>query len=279
MESKLKGVKMELDDCAFPLLNQVKTTSNLSEGFSNSDIVFLVGSRPRSKGMERADLIKVNGKIFVEQGKALGDYASRSAKILVVGNPANTNCLIAIKNAKGLNPDNFSAMTRLDHNRAKAILAEKLNVPITKVLNMAIWGNHSPTMFSDISNCTVDGKVAMNLVDRNWYEKTFNPKVGKRGAEIIKARGLSSAASAANAAIDCMKDWVLGTKEWKSMSLLSKGGLYGVPKDVVFSYPCTCQDGEAKIVEGIKFDDFGKEKMDKTIKELVNERNQIENLL
>lgn len=279
MEKKLSGVKMELDDCAFPLLNKIVTTSKLNVGFNNVDVAFLVGSRPRSKGMERSDLLKVNGKIFIEQGKALGNHAKRTAKILVVGNPANTNCLIAVNHAEGLSGDNFAAMTRLDHNRAMAQLALKCGVPVTQVKKMAIWGNHSPTMFSDLSNTTVNGEKALDLVDREWYEKVFNPKVGKRGAEIIKARGLSSAASAASAAIDCVRDWIKGSCDWKSMCLLTEGGEYGVPKDLVFSFPVLCQNGNRKIVEGIKFDEFGKMKMEKTIKELLNERKAIENML
>lgn len=279
MEKKLSGVKMELDDCAFPLLNKIVTTSKLNVGFNNVDVAFLVGSRPRSKGMERSDLLKVNGKIFIEQGRALGNHAKRTAKILVVGNPANTNCLIAWKHAEGLSGDNFAAMTRLDHNRAKAQLAQKVGVPVSSIKKMAIWGNHSPTMFSDLSNCTVDGQKALDLVDRKWYEKVFNPKVGKRGAEVIKARGLSSAASAANAAIDCVRDWIKGSDDWKSMCVPTEGGEYNVPKDLVFSFPTVSKNGERKIVEGIEFDEFGKMKMDKTIKELLKERKAVENML
>lgn len=279
MEKRLLGVKMELEDCAFPTLNKIITTSKLNVGFNNVDIAFLVGSRPRSKGMERADLLKVNGKIFVEQGKALGNHARRNCKVLVVGNPANTNCLIAVKNAEGLSGTNFAAMTRLDHNRAKAQLALKLGTHSSLITKMAIWGNHSPTMFSDLSNTLVDGKPAMSMVDRCWYEKVFNPKVGKRGAEVIKARGLSSAASAASAAVDCVRDWVNGSDDWNSMCVLTEGNEYGVPNDLVFSFPVMCKDGNRKIVEGLKFDTFGKMKMKKTIEELVNERKTIENLL
>lgn len=278
MEKKLLGVKMELNDCAFPLLHSVVTTSKLNVGFNNIDVAFLVGSRPRSKGMERADLLKLNGKIFIEQGRALGNHAKRTAKILVVGNPANTNCLIAIKHAEGLSADNFAAMTRLDHNRALSILSEKVGSKVTDIRKLAIWGNHSPTMFTDLSHATVNGEKALSLIDKKWYQTAFQSKIGKRGAEIIKARGLSSAASAASAAIDCVRDWVKGTKDWVSMGVLTEGE-YGIEKDIVFSFPTICKNGERKIVEGLKFDCFGKKKINVTMKELIKERNTIENLL
>lgn len=279
MEKKLVGVKMELDDCAFPLLSKVVTTSKLNVGFDNIDIGLLVGSRPRSKGMERSDLLKLNGKIFVDQGKALGNHAKRTASILIVGNPANTNGLIALKNAEGLSSSNFSTMTRLDHNRMAGELANKVNAKVTDIRKIALWGNHSPTMFSDLSNTTVKGQKALSLVDRNWYENTFNPKIGKRGAAVIAARGLSSAASAANAAIDCVHDWILGSNDWKSMGILSDGTHYEIPKDLMFSCPCICENGQPKLVEGLKFDAFAKQKMAETIKELLNERSNLEDML
>jgi len=279
MEAKLKGVKMELDDCAFPLLQKINTTSNLSHGFNDCDAAFLVGSKPRGPGMERADLLKQNGAIFVEQGKALADNAKRSVKVLVVGNPANTNCLIAMKNAKSLNPSCFNAMTRLDHNRALSQLAEKTSSSTTQIQKMAIWGNHSSSMYADLHNCTVNGKLAISLVGQEWYEKTFIPTVAKRGAAIIEARGASSAASAANAAIDHMRDWFLGTNEWVSMSVPTDGQVYGVPKDLIYSFPCTVSNGEYKIISGLELNDFSKSKMKITTDELLSERNDIEHLL
>lgn len=279
MEPKLEGVKMELDDCAFPTLVKTVTTSKLGEGFKDIDIALLVGSKPRSKGMERADLLKQNGKIFVEQGKALSDHAKRNVKVLVVGNPANTNCLIAMKNAKSLKPENFNAMTRLDHNRALAQLALKTNTPVQALSKLAIWGNHSGTMFPDLYSATVNGKKALDLVSKEWYEKTFIPVVAQRGAEIIKARGASSAASAGNAAMDHMRDWVLGTEDWVSMSVPTDGKLYDIPKDLIFSFPCTVEKGQYKIITGLKHDEFQKAAIKKTTDELLSERQEVEHLL
>lgn len=279
MEAKLKGVKMEIDDCAFPLLHKINTTSNLSVGFKDCDAIFLVGSKPRGPGMERADLLKQNGAIFVEQGKAIADNAKRNVKVLVVGNPANTNCLIAMKNAKSLDSSCFNAMTRLDHNRALSQLAEKTGSSTTNIQKMAIWGNHSSSMYADLHNCTVDGKAALPLVGQEWYEKTFIPTVAKRGAEIINARGASSAASAANAAIDHMRDWFLGASDWVSMSVPTDGQVYGIPKDLIYSFPCTVTDGKYKIVTGLELNDFSKAKMKITTDELISERNDIEHLL
>ncbi len=279
MESRIQGVKMELDDCAFPLLVKTNTTSKYSEGFKDIDIALLVGSKPRTKGMERGDLLKQNGKIFVDQGKALSDHAKRSVKVLVVGNPANTNCLIAMKNAKSLKPENFHAMTRLDHNRALAQLAQKTNTSLQGLSKLAVWGNHSSTMFADLSNATVNGKKALDIVGKEWYEKYFLPTVAQRGAAIIGARGASSAASAANAAIDHVRDWVLGTEDWVSMSIPTDGKLYDIPKDLIFSFPCTCDKGQFKVVTGLKFDEFAKERILKTTEELISERKEVENLL
>jgi malate dehydrogenase len=279
MEAKLEGVKMELDDCAFPLLVKTNSTSKLSEGFKDIDVALLVGSKPRSKGMERADLLKQNGKIFVDQGKALSDNAKRNVKVLVVGNPANTNCLIAMKNAKSLKPENFNAMTRLDHNRALAQLSQKTNTPMQGLSKLAIWGNHSGTMYADLYNATVNGKKALDLIGTEYYQNTFIPVVAQRGAAIINARGASSAASAANAAIDHVRDWVLGSDEWVSMSVPTDGTQYGVPKDLIFSFPCTCANGEYKIVQGLQHEAFAMEKIKKTTDELLSERKEVEHLL
>lgn len=279
MESRLEGVKMELDDCAFPTLVKTNYTSKLGQGFKDIDIALLVGSKPRSKGMERADLLKQNGKIFVEQGKALSDSAKRSVKVLVVGNPANTNCLIAMKNAKSLKPENFNAMTRLDHNRALSQLAAKTGTPVQGLSKVAIWGNHSSTMFADLYNATVNGKKALDIVGKEWYENTFIPTVAQRGAQIINARGASSAASAGNSAMDHVRDWIQGTDEWVSMAVPTDGKTYDIPKDLIFSFPCTTDKGNYKIVEGITFDDFAKERIKKTTDELLAERRDVENLL
>lgn len=279
MEPRLEGVKMELEDCAFPLLVKTNTASDLSKGFKDIDIAFLVGSKPRSKGMERADLLKQNGQIFVAQGKALGDHAKRTVKVLVVGNPANTNCLIAMKNAKGLKPENFNAMTRLDHNRALAQLALKVDTPITNIKQLAIWGNHSGTMFPDLYNTTVNGKKALDVISKDFYEKEYIPLVAQRGAAIINARGASSAASAANAALDHVRDWVQGTNEWVSMSIATDGKAYDIPKDLIFSFPCTVKNGQYHIVEGLKLDEFARDRVKKTTDELLSERKDVEHLL
>lgn len=279
MEPKLKGVKMELEDCAFPLLQQVNTTSNMSLGFKDSDCALLVGSRPRTKGMERGDLLKINGKIFIDTGKAINDNAKRTCKTLVVGNPANTNCLIAMKHAKDIPSHNFNAMTRLDHNRALAALAIKSNTHLEDVKQMIIWGNHSSTMFADIHHCTIKGKNALELVGNEWYEKTFIPEVAQRGAAIIAARGASSAASAANAAIDHMRDWILGTTKWVSMAIPTDGHHYDIPKDIIYSFPCTVVDGKVQVVKNLKLNDFSIQKMKATAEELLSERKEIEHML
>jgi malate dehydrogenase len=278
MEAKLLGVKMELEDCAFPLLHKINTTSNMSVGFKDADCALLVGSKPRSKGMERGDLLKINGKIFIETGKALSDNAKKTCKTLVVGNPANTNCLIAMKHAKNIPNENFNAMTRLDHNRALAQLAIKCNTHLSGIERLTIWGNHSSTMYPDVHYAKIGGKDALSLIGHEWYEKIFIPEVAKRGAAIINARGASSAASAANAAIDHMRDWVLGTKKWVSMSIPSTGQ-YGVPKDIIYSYPCTVENGKAIIVPGLELNDFSKKMMKITADELLSERQEIESML
>jgi malate dehydrogenase len=279
MEAKLKGVRMELEDCAFPLLHGINTTSNLSVGYKDCDAAFLVGSKPRGPGMERGDLLKQNGAIFVEQGKALADNASRNVKVLVVGNPANTNCLIAMKNAKSLRPENFNAMTRLDHNRALSQLAAKASCKTTEISHMTIWGNHSSTMYADLHNTTVNGQNALSMVGQEWYEKTFIPTVAKRGAAIIDARGASSAASAANAAIDHMRDWFLGSEEWVSMAVPTDGTQYGVEKDLIYSFPCTVKNGVYSIVQGLRLNEFSQQRMKVTTDELVSERRDVEHML
>jgi malate dehydrogenase len=279
MESRLTGVKMELDDCAFPLLVRTNTTSKLSEGFKDIDVAFLVGSRPRSKGMERGDLLKANGAIFVDQGRALGDNAKRNVKVLVVGNPANTNCLICMKNAPSLRPENFNAMTRLDHNRAAAQLALRTQTSINALSKLAIWGNHSSTMYADLNNTTVNGKRALDIVGREYYEREFIPVIAQRGAEIIKARGASSAASAANAAIDHVRDWILGSDDWVSMAVPTDGKTYGIPKDLIFSFPCTTSGGKYNVVTGLQLDEFSQERIKATTDELLSERKEVEHLL
>ena len=279
MEPKLKGVKMELEDCAFPLLHKINTTSNMSEGFKDTDCALLVGSRPRSKGMERGDLLKINGKIFVDTGKALNDNAKRTCKTLVVGNPANTNCLIAMKNAKNIPSENFHAMTRLDHNRALASLALKTSSHVDDISQLIIWGNHSSTMYADIHHTNIKGKNALDQVGKDWYENTFIKEVAQRGAAIIEARGASSAASAGNAAIDHMRDWVLGSDKWISMSIATDGHLYDIPKDIIYSFPCTVQNGKVSVVKNLKLNEFSLKKMKATADELLSERKEIESML
>ncbi len=275
----LNGVVMELNDCAFPLLAGVVATDKLDVAFKDADYALLVGARPRGPGMERKDLLEANGRIFGPQGKAMNDHASRDIKVLVVGNPANTNALIAMANAPDLNPKNFTAMTRLDHNRAMAQLAEKTGKHVNDIAGMIIWGNHSSTQYPDIAHCTVDGEKAKSLVDDAWYRETFIPTVQQRGAAIIKARGASSAASAASAAIDHMRDWALGTNgETVSMAVPSDGS-YGIGEGVIYSYPVTCRNGEYEIVQGLDIDDFSREKMDATDKELREEREAVKDLL
>jgi len=277
----LKGVAMELDDCAFPLLKGIVQTDSLEKGFEDIDFAFLVGAKPRGPGMERQDLLSQNGKIFVSTGKALNATAKKSAHILVVGNPANTNCLIAAANAPNIPAENFSAMTRLDHNRALAALAQKASTDVTQVKKMVIWGNHSATQVPDISNTTIKGKSAKEVIgDDKWVKDTFIPEVQQRGAAIIKARGASSAASAANAAIDHMHDWALGSKgDWVSMALPSDDA-YGIGKGVYFSYPFIAH-GNFKLerVNNIKFDEFTQKKIEATKKELFEERDMVKNLI
>ena len=276
----LQGVVMELNDCAFPLLAGVVATDDASVAFKDTDYALLVGARPRGPGMERKDLLTANGAIFGPQGKALNDHASRDVKVLVVGNPANTNALIAQAAAPDLNPRNFTAMTRLDHNRALSQLAEKTGTHTTDVAKMTIWGNHSSTQYPDISHATVNGKAAKGLVDDTWYKDTFIPVVQQRGAAIIKARGASSAASAASAAIDHMRTWALGTQgdDWVSMAVPADGS-YGIAPGIIYSYPCRCKNGDYEIVQGLEVDAFSREKMDASAAELREERAAIEHLL
>ena len=276
----LNGVVMELDDCAFPLLAGVVATDDANVAFKDVDYALLVGARPRGPGMERKDLLSANGAIFGPQGKALNTHAKRDVKVLVVGNPANTNALIAQANAPDLDPKCFTAMVRLDHNRAKALLAAKTGAHNTDVAKMIIWGNHSSTQYPDIHHATVKGKPAMSLVDQDWYEKEFIPTVQQRGAAIIKARGASSAASAASAAIDHMRTWALGTVEgdWVSMGIPADGS-YGIQPGVIYGYPVTCKDGKYAIVQGLEIDDFSRARMDATDKELREERASVEQLL
>ncbi|WP_406672084.1 malate dehydrogenase [Natronospira sp.] len=275
----LKGVAMELEDCAFPLLHDIVTTDDANVGFKDTDFALLVGAKPRGPGMERKDLLKENGKIFGPQGKALNDHASRDVKVLVVGNPANTNALIAQANAPDLDPRNFTAMTRLDHNRALAQLAEKTGKHHTRIDGMIIWGNHSATQYPDIAHCSVDGKAAPELVDQGWYRDDFIPTVQQRGAAIIKARGASSAASAASAAIDHIRDWHLGSNgKWVSMAVPSDGS-YGIKEGVIYSFPVTCKNGDYEIVQGLEIDAFSRERMTLTEEELREEREGVKELL
>ncbi len=280
-QKALKGVMMELDDCAFPLLQSMVAASEAKVAFRDADVALLVGARPRGPGMERKDLLEANGAIFVPQGKALGEVASRDVKVLVVGNPANTNALIAMRNAPSLKPQQFTAMMRLDHNRAMTQVAQKTGKPVTSVKNMTIWGNHSATQYPDVFNAKVDGKPAAELInDQAWIESHFIPTVQKRGAAIIDARGLSSAASAANAAIDHIRDWVQGTPQgdWVSMGIPSDGS-YGIPEGLMFGFPVTCSGGRYEVVKGLQLNDFAKGKIAATQKELTEERVSIEHLL
>ncbi len=274
----LRGVVMEIEDCAFPLVRGIVPTDDADVAFKGADYALLVGSRPRSKGMERKDLIEANAAIFSVQGKALNDHASRQVKVLVVGNPANTNCLIAQRNAPDLDPRQFTAMTRLDHNRAMAQLAVKTGKHVTDVAGLCIWGNHSATQYPDLHDAEVAGKPAMDLVKMDWYTGEFIPTVQQRGAAIIEARGASSAASAANAAIDHMHDWALGSDGVVSMGIYSDGS-YGVEKGLIYSFPVTCSGGDWSIVQGRKINDFSREKMKATEKELVEERDAVAHLL
>lgn len=275
----LEGVIMELEDCAFPLLAGIVATDDPRVAFKDADYALLVGAAPRKAGMERRDLLEMNGRIFTEQGRALAEVARRDVKVLVVGNPANTNALIAYKNAHGLDPRNFTAMTRLDHNRAKAQLSKKTGVPVDRIRRIAVWGNHSSTMFPDLFHAEVDGKPALELVDMEWYEKEFIPTVAQRGAAIIQARGASSAASAANAAIEHIRDWALGTPEgdWVSMAIPSDGS-YGVPEGIVYSFPVTARGGEYRIVQDLEITDFARKRMEITAQELLDEMEQVKAL-
>lgn len=275
----LEGVVMELNDCAFPTLAGVVTSDDPNVAFKDVDFALLVGARPRGPGMERKDLLEANGAIFGPQGKALNDHAVRDVKVLVVGNPANTNALIAQQNAPDLDPSCFTAMMRLDHNRALSQLADKVDAHASDVTKMTIWGNHSSTQYPDIANAMVKGSSAKDLVDMNWYTDDFIPTVQQRGAAIIKARGASSAASAASAAIDHMRNWALGTPEgdWVSMAVPSDGS-YGVKEGIIFGYPCTCSNGQYEIVQGLDLNDFSKEKIKDTEDELREERAAVEHL-
>ncbi len=276
----LKGVMMELEDCAFPLLKGIVGTDDAKVAFKDTEIALLVGARPRSKGMERKDLLEANAQIFTVQGKAMNEVANKNVKVLVVGNPANTNAYIAMKSAPNLNSKNFTAMLRLDHNRALSQLANKTKCAVGDIQKLVVWGNHSPTMYPDYRFADVDGKAMKALVnDETWYKETFIPTVGKRGAAIIEARGLSSAASAANAAIDHVHDWWMGTQgKWVTMGVPSDGS-YGIPEGIIYGFPCTCENKEYKIVKGLEIDAFSKEKMDFTLKELLEERDGVKHLL
>ena len=276
----LKGVVMELDDCAFPLLAGVVTTDDPKTAFKDADIGLLVGAKPRSKGMERKDLLEANAAIFTVQGKALNEVAKRNVKILVVGNPANTNAYITMKSAPSLSRDCFTAMLRLDHNRSLSQLAAKTGKPVDTIEKFVVWGNHSPTMYPDYRFATITGQAAPKAVnDEKWYRETFMPTVGKRGAAIIEARGSSSAASAANAAIDHMRDWVLGSRgKWVTMGVPSDGS-YGIPDGIIYGFPCTCADGKYQVIKGLEVDEFSRQKMDATLKELLEERDGVKHLL
>ena len=276
----LNGVKMELDDCAYAPLVDVITTDDANIAFGDTDIALLIGAMPRKDGMERADLLTANGGIFKPQGIAISKNAKKNVKVLVVGNPANTNSLIAMSNASGIDPKQFTAMTRLDHNRAVAQLAQRLGKPVSSIKKMTIWGNHSASQYPDLYNCEVDGKNAATLVnDDNWLRETFIPTVAKRGAAIIKARGLSSAASAGTAAMDHVRNWVQGTPagDWVSMSVPSDGS-YGVPAGLISSFPCTCANGQYSIVQGLLINDFSRKMIDASVAELIDERDAVRSL-
>ena len=279
-QKALKGVMMELEDCAFPLLHGMEAHSDPMTAFKDTDYALLVGSMPRKAGMERAELLSINGQIFIGQGKALNAVASRDVKVLVVGNPANTNAWIAMKSAPDLKRENFTAMLRLDHNRALSQIAAKTGKPVASIKKLGVWGNHSPTMYADYRFATIDGASVKDMInDHAWNKDVFLPTVGKRGAAIIEARGLSSAASAANAAIDHMRDWALGTNGgWVTMGIPSNGE-YGIPKDVMFGYPVTCEGGRYKIVEGLPIDEFSQGCIDKTLAELIAEQDVVKHLL
>ncbi|HET7765391.1 MAG TPA: malate dehydrogenase [Burkholderiales bacterium] len=280
-QKALKGVMMELDDCAFPLLHGMIPASDPMVAFKDVEVALLVGARPRGPGMERKDLLEANGKIFAPQGRALDAVASRKVRVLVVGNPANTNCLIAMKNAPSLKPTQFTAMMRLDHNRAVSHLAQKIGKPLTTVRKVTIWGNHSATQYPDVFQAECQGKKIWPMInDQAWLESSFIPTVQKRGAAIIEARGLSSAASAANAAMDHVRDWIDGTRpgNWVSMGVPSDGS-YGIPEGVIYGYPVTCEAGKYKIVKGLQISDFSRARMNATLKELQEERDGIGHLI
>ena len=276
----LKGVAMELEDCAFPLLAGMVCTDDATVAFKDSDYALLIGARPRGPGMERKDLLEANAAIFSAQGKALNDNASKDIKVLVVGNPANTNSLIAQRNAPDINPRQFTAMTRLDHNRAMSQIANKTGSTINDVTHMTIWGNHSATQYPDLHETKVNGQAAIDMVDQSWYKDDFIPTVQQRGAAIINARGASSAASAANAAIAHMRSWALGTAEgdWVSMGVYSDGS-YGIAEGLIYSFPCVCKDGDWEIVQGLEINDFSQAKMQATELELSEERDAVKHLL
>ena len=280
-QKALSGVMMELDDCAFPLLHSMVAASDPNVAFKDVDVALLVGARPRGPGMERKDLLEANGKIFGPQGKALSDHASRDVKVLVVGNPANTNCLIAMKNAPDLKSSNFTAMMRLDHNRSLSQVAQKIGKPVASLKKLHVWGNHSSTQYPDVFTAEADGQKVWPMInDQKWLEENFIPTIQQRGAAIIAARGLSSAASAANAAIDHVRDWVFGTRDgdWVSMGIASDGS-YGIPEGVMFGYPVTCKGGKFEIVQGLEVSDFSRGRMNATLKELTEERDAIKHLL
>ncbi|MBI4189239.1 MAG: malate dehydrogenase [Betaproteobacteria bacterium] len=281
VQKALRGVMMELDDCAFPLLAGMVSGDDPQVAFKDADYALLVGARPRGPGMERKDLLEANGKIFGPQGKALDAVASREVKVLVVGNPANTNCLIAMKNAPRLKPTQFTAMMRLDHNRALTQVAQKVGKPVSSVKKMTIWGNHSATQYPDLFQAEADGRKVWPLInDQQWLEKTFIPIIQKRGAAIIEARGLSSAASAANAAMEHMRNWVYGTPDgdWVSMGIAADGS-YGIAEGVMFGYPCVCKNGKYEIVKGLDVSDFSRARLQTTLKELHEERDSVKHLL
>jgi len=276
----LRGVAMELEDCAFPLLAGTVCTDKPEEAFAGAEYALLVGARPRGPGMERKDLLEANAAIFSVQGKAINAVAARNIRVLVVGNPANTNALIAQRNAPDIDPRQFTAMTRLDHNRAMTQLANKTGTDVSAITNMTIWGNHSSTQYPDLFNARVNGKPAIEMVDRSWYEQDFIPTVQQRGAAVIKARGASSAASAANAALNHMRSWALGTApgDWVSMGIYSDGS-YGIEKGLIYSFPCACSNGDWQIVQGAQINDFSRERMQSTEKELQEERDAVSHLL
>ena len=279
-QAALKGVMMELEDCAFPLLEGMIGTDNPDVAFKDADYCLLVGSRPRGPGMERAELLQENAKIFTVQGKSINDHASRDVKVLVVGNPANTNAYIAMKSAPDLNPGQFTAMLRLDHNRALSQVAAKTGKAVKDIKNLTVWGNHSPTMYADYRFATINGESVKDMInDQEWNANVFLPTVGKRGAAIIEARGLSSAASAANAAIDHMRDWALGTNgKWVTMGIPSDGS-YGIPEGVMFGFPVTTENGEYKIVQGLEIDEFSRERINFTLDELEGERAAVADMI